>query len=102
MYSAAMSNPREGVLRPSSRSEERKERWPRIESALMRSSAARHSAGKVAFCAGASRTATFCATAVAIVVRVAVAHDAQHRRKSASATLVSFFILTRLPFILLG
>src|SRR2546423_11785655 len=97
MYSAAMSSPREGVLRPSSRSEERKERWPRIESALMRSSAARQAPGTAALCADASRAAAFCATAVTHAVRVVAAHDTQHRRKSASATLVFVLIRSRLP-----
>src|SRR5262249_46829389 len=40
MYSAAISRPRDGVLRPSSRSDAMKERWPRSESSEMRSSAA--------------------------------------------------------------
>src|ERR1043166_4526301 len=58
MYSAAMSSPREGVSRPSSRSEAMNERWPRIESALMESSAARHAAGTAAACASGVREAS--------------------------------------------
>src|ERR1700732_2272567 len=41
MYSAARSSPRQGVPRPSSRSDAMKERCPRSESAEMRSSTAR-------------------------------------------------------------
>src|SRR4051812_13579556 len=48
MYSAAMSSPRDGVPRPSRRSEARNATWPRSESAEIRSSASRAAGGTAA------------------------------------------------------
>src|SRR5215218_8114484 len=91
MYSAAMSRPLEGVMRPSSASDAMNERWPRMSSALTCSSAARQRAGTSAFRAGV------CASAEAVSRSASAAH-AKRLGAGRARLRLRGFIKDSLPF----